>query len=166
MSSLVGSGVFPRVTVVALLVSSCMPREGVPVSEEPTAVALRPIAVAALDEILAARGSADTVLHRELRSTRNREAMKRELVSPEELAEVITQAIRQPRLGGPDLAVTTAKILHYQEPEPEGSNWSCLMARPAQDVPVETVQEMWSEVIPELRRKYNLTASARKTRAK
>jgi hypothetical protein len=33
--------------------------------------------------------------------------MKRELVSPEELAEIITEASRQHRLGGPDLAVTT-----------------------------------------------------------
>jgi hypothetical protein len=88
---------------------------------------------------------------RELRASEDREAMKRELVSPEELAEIITEAIRQHRLGGPGLAVTTAKIPHYQEPEPDGSNWLRLMARPTQDVPVEAVQEIWSEVIPELR---------------
>lgn len=46
--------------LVAVLLSSCAPRESVPVSEEPTAVALQPIAAAALDHVLAARSSAAT----------------------------------------------------------------------------------------------------------
>lgn len=92
--------------------------------------------------------------------------MKREFVSPEELAEIITETIRHHPLGGPDLAVTTAKILHYQEPEADGSNWSCLMARPTENVAIETIQQIWSEVIPDLRRKYSLKTSASRSRDK
>lgn len=45
---------------VALLLSSCQGKEGFPISEEATAVALKPIATAALDEVRAARRSSET----------------------------------------------------------------------------------------------------------
>lgn len=60
MPGLLESGEIRRVLLAALLLSSCVSREGVPVSEEPTAVALQPIAADVLDEVLAARRSAET----------------------------------------------------------------------------------------------------------
>ncbi|HSF19745.1 MAG TPA: hypothetical protein VLK65_29760 [Vicinamibacteria bacterium] len=43
--------------MVTLLLASCAPREGVPIFEEPTAVALQPLATAVLNDVRAARAS-------------------------------------------------------------------------------------------------------------
>ncbi|HSF19744.1 MAG TPA: hypothetical protein VLK65_29755 [Vicinamibacteria bacterium] len=87
--------------------------------------------------------------------------MSRKRVTTEQLAAIITETIRRHRLGGEGLAVTSAKVLRFHEPMPDDSNWSCLLARPTESVPVEAIQEIWSEVMPELHDKYKLEDSKR-----